>query len=49
MLYGELITLAKSLGAVVIENAPMSKYTSFKTGFEASFQTRILQNKHSII
>ena len=35
MLYGELITLAKSLGAEVIENAPMSKYTSFKTGGNA--------------
>lgn len=35
MLYGELITLAKSLGAVVEENAPMSKYTSFKTGGNA--------------
>ena len=37
MLYGELITLAKSLGAEVIENAPMSKYTSFKTGGNADF------------
>ena len=35
MLYGELITLAKSLGAVTEENAPMSKYTSFKTGGNA--------------
>ena len=35
MLYCELITLAKSLGAEVIENAPMSKYTSFKTGGNA--------------
>ena len=35
MLYGELTTLAKSLGAEVIENAPMSKYTSFKTGGNA--------------
>lgn len=35
MLYGELITLAKNLGAVVEENVPMSKYTSFKTGGNA--------------
>ncbi len=35
MLYGELITLAKNLGADAIENAPMSKHTSFKTGGNA--------------
>ena len=35
MLYGELISLAKNLGAIVEENAPMSKYTSFKTGGNA--------------
>ena len=35
MLYSELISLAKNLGVEVIENAPMNKHTSFKTGGNA--------------
>ena len=35
MVYNELISLAKKLGAEVIENAPMNKHTSFKTGGNA--------------
>ena len=35
MLYCELISLAKNLGVEVIENAPMNKHTSFKTGGNA--------------
>lgn len=35
MLYGELKSLAENLGAEVYENAPMKKYTSFKTGGNA--------------
>lgn len=35
ILYGSIITLAENCGATVIENAPMSKYTSFRTGGNA--------------
>ena len=35
VLYCELISLAKNLGVDVFENAPMNKYTSFKTGGNA--------------
>lgn len=34
-LYSEIASFAKKMGAEVIENAPMSKYTSFKTGGNA--------------
>lgn len=35
--YKEVALYAKSIGAEIIENAPMSKYTSFKCGGDASF------------
>lgn len=34
-MYGEIVSFAKQCGAYVGENAPMSKYTSFKTGGNA--------------
>ena len=34
-MYGEIVSFAKQHGAYVVENAPMSKYTSFKTGGNA--------------
>lgn len=34
-MYGEIVSLAKQRGAYVEENAPMCKYTSFKTGGNA--------------